>query len=65
MQNLNIEKKYYRPKEAKELLSVSLATIWNYIKDGKLKTVKPSSRVTLIHIDEINSLFNDNSKESI
>ncbi len=55
----NIDKIYFRPREASELLSVCLATIWNYIKQGRLKTYKPSSRITLIHIDDINSLFDE------
>ena len=50
---------YYRPKEASQLLSVSLATIWNYIKNGRLESKKLSPRVTLIHIDSINSLFDE------
>jgi len=48
---------YYRPKEVSEMLSVSMATVWNYIKDGKLKKINPSSRVALIHIDDINAML--------
>ena len=53
------QKVYYRPKEASALMSVCDNTIFNYIKDGKLKAHKPSPRVTLIHIDSINRLLNN------
>jgi len=57
---MNIQQKvYYRPKEASKLISVSNNTIFNYIKNGKLKAYRPSPRVTLIHIDDINNLLNN------
>jgi excisionase family DNA binding protein len=52
-----LQKQYLRPKEASKYMSVSLSTIWNYIKAGKLNTVKPSKGVTLISAEEINKLL--------
>lgn len=51
-------KKMYRPKEARIYLGVSLATFWNYVKDGKIKTQKLSSRVTVVSIEELESFIN-------
>jgi excisionase family DNA binding protein len=42
-------KENYRPKEAAQYLGVGIATIWRYIKDGKLTAHKISDRVTIIH----------------
>lgn len=57
MQN-NIEKKQYmRAKEVAIYLSIGLSTVWLYAKQGKLTPKKPSHRVTLFHIDEINNFI--------
>ena len=53
MNNINIEKIGYRPKEVATYLGVSLATVWNYIKQGKLKTKKLSPQVTIITKEEL------------
>ncbi len=52
-------KKYYRPKEGAKYLGVGLSTIWLYIKQGKLKTKKLSPRVTVISIEELESLMKE------
>ncbi len=38
-------------------MSVSVSTIWNYVKAGKLTPLKPSSNVTLISVAEIEKLL--------
>lgn len=55
--NTNI-KQNYRPKEGAEYLAVSIATFWNYVKDGKIKTKKLSPRVTIVSIQELESFVN-------
>ena len=57
-ESLNIQtKKMYRPKEAAEYLGIGLSTVWLYSKQGKLKPIKLSEKVTVFSIDEINKNF--------
>ena len=56
------EKNGYRPKEAAIYLGVSLATVWNYIKQGKLKTTKLSPQVTIIAKKELEKFLNGGEK---
>jgi len=44
-----MQKEHYRPKEAAQYLGVCTASIWNYIKAGKIKAHKLTNRVTVIH----------------
>ena len=53
-----IIKKMYRPNEARVYLGISLSTFWNYVKDGKIKTQKLSTRVTVVSIDELEAFIN-------
>ena len=50
-------KKYLRAIEVAEYCSIGLSTVWLYAKQGKLHPKKLSPRVTVFHIDEVNSLF--------
>jgi len=43
----------YRPKDAAKYLGVGLSTLWLYIKQGKIKAIKISERVTVIKIKEL------------
>jgi len=36
-----------RAKEASKYLSIGLSTLWLYVKQGKLKPIKLSKRVTI------------------
>ena len=47
---------YLRPLEAAQYLRVSKATLWNYIKQGKIKTRKLSERVTLVLKSDLDAL---------
>jgi len=51
-----IEKKYYRPKEVAEYLSIGLSTVWHMVKNGKLTSIKISPKVTVFDKNEIDGL---------
>ncbi len=52
-----MEKRYYRAKEIAVYLGVSITTIWNYAKKGKLTSKKLSDSVTVFDIKEVEKLF--------
>ncbi len=49
--------KNYRVKTLKEKLGVGESTIWLWIKQGKLKSIKISDRVTVIPESEVQKLL--------
>ena len=51
-----------RPKEAHKYLGVGLSTLWLYVKQGKLKPIKLSDRVTIFKKSDLDS-FIDSKKE--
>ena len=53
-----IGKVHMRPKEAAKYLSVGLSTFWSYVKDGKIKTYKPTNKVTLVKTSDLDSFIN-------
>ena len=55
----NVSKKNYRAKEVAHYLGIGLSTVWLYAKQGKLKPIKISSRVTVFKIEDIDKLFNE------
>ena len=57
MENNNSTPKYLRPKELADYLSIGLSTVWLYAKQGKIKPIKISGKVTVFSIDEINRKF--------
>lgn len=46
---------YLRDKQAAEYLGVGTSTIWLYTKQGKLKAIKLSERVTVWSKSELNA----------
>ena len=56
--NYQIEKEFFRPKEAAEFLSIGLSTLWLHIKNNKIKTLKPSPKTTIISREELLSFLN-------
>ncbi len=54
-----MEKRYYRAKEVAVYLGVSITTIWNYAKDGKITPKKLSESVTVFDIQEVEKLFDN------
>ena len=56
-------KKYLRPKEVSEYLSIGLSTVWLYAKQGKLTAKKISKQVTVFDINEVDSLTKNYVKD--
>ncbi len=52
-----LEKRWLRPKEAKEYLGIGLSTVWLYVKQGKLTPKKLSMRVTVFDRLELDALI--------
>ena len=52
-----MEKRYYRAKELAVYLGVSITTVWNYAKEGKLTAKKLSTQATVFDIKEVDKLF--------
>ena len=51
-----------RAKDVSEYLNIGLSTVWLYAKQGKLRPIKLSERVTVFNVKEINESFNLNSE---
>jgi len=49
-------KRYYRPKEASIYLGIATSSIFNLIREGKLKSNKISKQVTVISKDDLDNL---------
>lgn len=55
-----------RVTELSKKIKVSPATIWRWIKDGKLKSYKISSKITVLDLQEVNEalgLSNDKTTQ--
>lgn len=44
--------KFKRAKQLAEHLGVGLSTIWKWAKDGKIKPIKLSERVTVFNVED-------------
>jgi predicted site-specific integrase-resolvase len=42
-----------RAKRLAELLGVGVSTIWLYVKQGKIKSIKLSDRVTVFNLEAV------------
>ena len=49
---------HMRAKEASKYLGVGLSTIWLYVKQGKINTVKLSDRVTIFKRKDLDNFIN-------
>ena len=47
------EKKFMRAKKLAEHLGVGLSTVWLWNKQGKIKSLKLSERVTVFEVAEV------------
>lgn len=52
-----IEKEYFRPKEAAQFLCIGLSTLWLHVKNGKIQTLKPTPKTTIITRQELLSFL--------
>ena len=55
--------KRLRAKHIVEEFGISIATVWNYSKQGKLTPIRVSSRVTVFDTEEVINLFSHNFDE--
>lgn len=62
MKNNQIEKEFFRPKEAAQFLSIGLSTLWLHVKNNKIKTLKPTPRTTIITRKELLSFLYSNAQ---
>ena len=51
--------KYYRIKEAAEQLSIGKSTLWKYINQGKINSIKLSPGITVIAAAELERYVNE------
>lgn len=50
--------KFKRAKDLAKHLGVGLSTVWKMAKDGKIKPIKLSERVTVFNVEDVeNALF--------
>jgi transcriptional regulator with XRE-family HTH domain len=54
-----MEKRYYRAKEIAVYLGVTITTVWNYAREGRLTPKKLSAHATVFDIREVNKLFDE------
>lgn len=47
------EPKYLRAKELAEYLRIGESTVWLYLKQKRIRSIKPSPRVTLFVVSEV------------
>lgn len=52
--------KYMRAKQLAKYLSISLPTIWLYLRQGKITSKKISSSITLFEVAEIEKALFEN-----
>ena len=50
---MNNQSKFKRPKPMASHIGVSLSTLWNYQKQGRIQSIKVSSRVVLFNVEEV------------
>lgn len=55
------QKKYYRASEVAEYLGIGKSTVWLYVAQDKLPSIKLSPRVTVFDIADVEKLFENAS----
>jgi predicted site-specific integrase-resolvase len=56
------ELQQFRPSYVAKILSISIATFWRLVRDGKLKTSKLTPRTTTVSAKDLASFINGGSK---
>jgi excisionase family DNA binding protein len=54
-----------RAKEACKYLGIGLSTLWLYVKQGKIKPIKLSPRVTIFKKSELDNFINSMSEKDL
>ena len=58
----NILPKYMRAKDIAKHFSIATSTVWLYLRQGKIKSNKVSSYITLFEVTEVEkALFGNNN----
>lgn len=60
----NMPPKYMRAKEIAKYFSISLPTIWLYLRQGKITSKKISSSITLFEVTEVERALLSQEKNS-
>ena len=60
---MSTNSRYLRAKEAAKYLGVGLSTVWYYSKQGKIKPIKMSERVTVFKREEFDALVDTDGGE--
>ena len=50
---------YMRAKQAAKYLGVGLSTVWLYVKQGKITSIKLSERVTIFKKEELDRFIDE------
>jgi len=53
---------HIRPKVAKTILGVSIATFWRLVRSGKVKTHKLTERTTTVRVSDLRAFMNQNDE---
>jgi excisionase family DNA binding protein len=54
---------HLRPKEAHKYLGIGLSTLWLYVKQGKIKAIKLSDRVTIFKKSDLDAFVTSREVE--
>jgi len=52
-----------RAKQVAQRYGISLATVWRYVKEGKIKAYKLSPRVSVFDTEELEEFFSGGNYE--
>lgn len=58
------EQKNFRAKDAAKYLGCGLSTVWLYAKQGKIKSIKLSDRVTIFKKEDLDNFINTSNEVS-
>lgn len=61
MNDVKNNKRYMRAKQVANYLSIGLSTVWFMAKQGKLHSIKLTSKVTVFDKDEIDNLIHNST----
>ncbi|MBU1666941.1 helix-turn-helix domain-containing protein [bacterium] len=53
-----------RPSEASHYLGIGLSTLWYYVKQGKINSIKLSPRVTIFKKEELDNFITTMSENN-
>lgn len=60
-----MEEKYLRAKQVSEMLSIGVSTVWYWSKNGILKPIKLTDKVTIWKKSDIVKMIESRTKTSV